>query len=52
MEKYGVVTKTPETKTASETCHCPECGHVIDKSTPNYCIECGTKPFEPRPPKK
>jgi hypothetical protein len=52
MDKFGVVIDPEKTKTASETRHCPDCGRVIDKATPNYCEDCGTKPFEQRPPQK
>ncbi len=52
MDKYGVVLNPEKTKTASETHHCPDCGRALDKSTPNYCEDCGTRPFEKRPEKK
>jgi hypothetical protein len=52
MEKYGVVTDDEKVKTGSETRHCPECGRTLDPSTPNYCEDCGTRPFEKQPPKE
>ena len=51
MDKYGVEYNEENTKTSSEVPHCPQCGEALDKSTPNYCNNCGTEPFEKRPPK-
>ena len=51
MEKLGVVTEPEKTKTASAGSRCPACGQVLDQETPNYCKNCGTKPFEPQPKK-
>ena len=52
MDKYAVVIDEEKTKTAATTKTCPECGHPTDKATPNYCVNCGTRPFEKRPEKK
>lgn len=49
MDKYGVEYDDEKTKTADSEKKCPECGHVLDPSTPNYCENCGTRPFEKKP---
>lgn len=52
MEKYGVQYDDEKVKTGSDSQHCPQCGKVLEKSTPNYCEDCGTKPFEKQPAKE
>ena len=46
MDKYGVVIDKSMVKNASKDACCPSCGRVL--SQPNYCSNCGTKPWEKR----
>lgn len=46
MTKYSVVLDDEKVKTADSAQKCPQCGAVVDKSTPNYCENCGTCPWE------
>lgn len=55
MEKLGVVTEEEKTKTASDRPTCPKCGKQLQwdphRNGP-WCENCGTEPFEKRPPTK
>lgn len=50
FEKYGVVEKESDTKTAETDKNlCPNCGQMLllrDKTNVRVCPHCGTKPFE------
>lgn len=48
MIKYSVVLDDEKTKTAGSDERCPKCGLPVDKSTPNYCENCGVEPWEKR----
>ena len=50
MEKLGVQYDEEKSKTASTWKACPSCGHSLESQNPPKCPECGTKPFEARPP--
>lgn len=52
MDKYNVELDEEKVKTGSTSKNCPECGRTLDPSTPNYCEDCGTRPFEKRQPEK
>lgn len=48
MDKYSVVLEEPELiKTSSKQKTCPDCGKEL--KDPQYCDNCGTKPFEKKP---
>lgn len=49
MVKYGVELDETKTKTAGTDDRCPKCGLPVDKSTPNYCENCGVEPWEKKP---
>jgi len=50
FEKYGVVEKEPDAKTAATDKNlCPNCGQTLlprDKTNVRVCPHCGTRPFE------
>lgn len=50
VEKRAVVLDDDKTKTASEEKTCPGCGDPMQEK--QYCMRCGTEPFEKRPDPK
>lgn len=55
MEKYAVVIDKDLVKTGSDESHCPGCGGPMGdrdmlQDTMVWCKNCGTRPFEKRPP--
>jgi uncharacterized OB-fold protein len=51
MDKFGVVLEDEDNnKTAADKGRCPKCGEAVDPTTPRYCNNCGTEPWEKRPP--
>ncbi len=52
MDKYGVQYDDEKVKAASQSKTCPQCGKPLDPTTPRFCKDCGTEPWEKRPDPK